>query len=594
MARSPARFDRVSERDRLFAVWPALAAAAAYANSLPGILFWDSEILILKNVFLRSFRYIPKILTTSVMAGAGEITNYYRPLPVLLFLLQYQAWGTSALGYHAVNVLLHAGNCALLFFWARSLGLTRDAALAAGLLFALHPLQAETVNYVDHQEGMLALLFGLSALLCRQRRPALSVFFWICCLCSKEEGVVFAPILCALEALRPEDGTPCAAGLRGVLERLRPWRLHACVFVAYVALHLTAFNFLRLPLLHFGAQRGAYAVLPLRVLTFAKVLLEYLKLVVWPSGLHFDRDIARVSTIFDASAWRALSIDAFVFLVLWSAARPFWLARLGLFWFLAGLLPYAGILPFNNVIAEHFLYIPLAGLALAAAAAGDAAARRWLPDRRWSWAPALALLLALWTASIWRYNRVWQSPITVYRTTLAGNPGSYRAANNLGVEYVRARQFPAAKEAFEQALRIRPRYAPSLNNIGAVVESQGKQEEALSWYQRSSEADPTYEPAHRNVAATLYRLGRHREALERARAALARHPEDVEALDVVGAASLALGDPASALKAFLQSGEISPCARTFENIARAYARLGRMPEASEMLRRAKRLAPKKP
>jgi tetratricopeptide (TPR) repeat protein len=509
--------------------WALLAAALAlvpYLNSLPGILFWDSEVLILKNVFLRSFSHLPEIWTTSVTAGGGEPNNYYRPLPVTLLLLQYQLWGPKAVGYHAVALAIHALNAGLLFLLARRLlgGLLggRWAALWCALFFAFHPVQNETVNYVDHFEGTLACSFGLAAVLTwlSGRRYVSASMFALSLLC-KEEGAVFLPILAMHELLSAESR-------RDLIARwLRLWP-HALVFGIYALLRMTVFDFLDLPFGQFSAQQGAYAPLGLRLLTFAKALATYLRLLVWPSGLHFDRDMAPASGWGDAAAWACAALCAAVLAGLWRLAKGDFAARFGLAWFACGLLPYSGLLAFNNILAEHFLYIPSAGLLLALVSLLRGALTS--PGA----VPAFAaLILAAFCAVNWRRNADWQDPARLYATTLQGNPKSFRAANNLGVEHFRSGRFPEAQAAFMAALRAKPDYAPALNNVGAVAEHFARYKEALEWYGRSAQADPTYYLARKNLAVLNLRGGRLKEAREHAEALARLYPGEPEAAEIL-------------------------------------------------------------
>lgn len=524
--------------------WALLAATLAlvpYLNSLPGILFWDSEVLILNNVFLRSFKHLPEIWTTSVTAGGGEPNNYYRPLPVTLLLLQYQLWGPKAAGYHAVALAIHALNAGLVFLLARRLLGGRWAALWCALFFAFHPVQNETVNYVDHFEGTLACSFGLGAVLAwlSSRKWASAGLFALSLLC-KEEGAVFLPILVVYELLKPEvihkhsdigvavDNSFSLKGLaRGILG-LWP---HMLVFGIYAILRMTVFDFLDLPFGQFSAQKGAYAPLGIRLLTFAKALAAYLGLLVWPSGLHFDRDMAPASGWGDAAAWGAGALCAAVLAGLWRLAKSDPAARFGLAWFACGLLPYSGLLSFNNILAEHFLYIPSIGLLLALVSLGRGALTS--PGA----VPAFAaLVLAAFCAVNWRRNADWQDPSRLYVTTLKGNPKSYRAANNLGVEHFRAGRFEQAEAAFLSALQAKPDYAPALNNVGAVAERFGRYAEALEWYGRSAQADPTYYLARKNLAVLNLRGGRLKEAREHAEALARLYPGEPEAAEILRAA----------------------------------------------------------
>ncbi len=564
----------ISER---YLPWIVLAAGAlVYLNALPGILFWDSEVLILNNVFLRSFRYLPEIYTTSVMAGGGAVTNYYRPIPVAFLLLQYQLWGTSPLGYHAVTILAHLAAAGLVFAWVRRLSGTARLGFWTALLFVLHPIQNETVNYVDHIEGILALIFGLLALiLYTDKKRWLSLLPWAACLLCKEEGVVIFLFLSLYQFLRPDadqaDSRPLRERLRGMLH-LWP---HASVLGAYVILKLTVFNFLRLSITEYGAQKGAYGELGLRLLTFAKALAVYAKLLLVPIGLHFDRDMEPVSTYANLGAWACAAGAITVFWLLWRTLgdkdRSARTGRYGLLCTAAALLPYSGLVPFNNILAEHFLYIPTIGLFLALVV---------LAAKHHSRLPAelaaglLGGLLVFYAAQDFRRNRDWQDPSRLYETTLKGNPKSFRAANNLGAEYFRKGNILDARRKFAQALAAHATYAPALNNIGAVEEAQGNLNAALHWYARSAKADPAYSLAHKNTAGIHLKLKHFKNAEAAANMALRHYPQYADAWNLLGAALFSQHRLDEAVEALERSAVLRPSRAAFLNLALVYRSLG--------------------
>ncbi len=545
-----------------------LAAVLPYINALPGILFWDSEVLILNNVFLRSFSFLPEIWSTPVMAGGGEISNYYRPVPVTLFMLQYQLWGASPFGYHAVVILCHAAAAILLYHVLKALARDPAAALWAAALFALHPIQNETVNYVDHVEGIQAFAWGLLALLLhvRGKRPW-SLLCWALSLLSKEEAVVLFPVMALFEWYRPREEKEPPPALRGLLERL--WA-HGTVLAVYLVLHVTVFNFLKLPLHQYGAQQGSFASLPLRLLTFAKALLVYLRLLVLPTGLHFDRDMAPAA-FGDPWAWAAAAACAAVLGALWRLSRDEPAAKAGLLWFLAALLPYCGLVPFNNILAEHFLYIPSAGLLLTAVVLARRASGFLAPGA------GVTLMLPVLVFYGWQNlsrNRDWQDASRIYASTLKGNPGSFRAANNLGVEHFRAGRHDEALRSFELALRANRLYPPALNNVGAIAEQRGRFNEAMAWYQRSASANPGYALAQKNIASLFLLAKRYPEAEAASRLALKAHPGYAEAWMLLGAACFHQGRAGEARDAFETAARLQPSPTAFNNLALVYDALG--------------------
>lgn len=537
--------------------WLAPAAAlAAFVWALPGKLFWDSEVLISQNAFLRSFDHLPKLWTTSVMAGAGVPTNFYRPVSTTVLLFCYQLWGLSPMGYHLVNVLLHALNAYLVFRLVEDLT-ERDVKLAAcvALLFAIHPVQSEQVNYPDHIEGLLAMTFGLGAVLSWLRGGGAwtTAGFYALSILSKEEGLVFGPIMGMLWLRRR-----ARSGFEGWKE-LAP---AAAAAVVYVVLRLTVFNFLDLPVSRFGAQRGdAYASLPLRLLTFPKALMLYLRLLVAPYGLHFDRALPP-ATWGDWRAWLSLAACGGVFGTLWKRGGQ--REREGLLWFFIALLPFSGLVPFNNIAAEHFLYIPIVGLLLAVLPHVLRAAERVEWERlRWA-AAALALACLALNA---RRSLQWQNPETIYRSTLAHNKGSFRAATNLGVERFRAGDIDGAQKFFRRALLVKGDYPVALNNMGAVTEARGDLDRAERLYRQAIDLEPDYLLARKNLAGIFIAKKKYDDAVSHLNDTLAKNHDFDAAWKSLGMALFLKGDLPRAQAAMRRGLELNADEATLQRLA---------------------------
>lgn len=531
--------------------WLAAGAAAlAYVWALPGKIFWDSEVLILDNAFLRSFDYLPKIWSTSVMAGGGVATNYYRPLPVTLLLFEYQLWGARPFGYHLANILAHAVNAALVYFVVSRLAEDKRAALWTALLFALHPIQSETVNYPDHIEGMLALSFGLLSLLALERRAKWAAMLsFVCGLLCKEEAAVFLPLMLGRAWMKRKE--------RRWADLLPSFG----AFAAYAILRLTALNFLGLSWREWGAQKGAYAPLPLRLLTFAKALLVYFRLLALPFGLAFDRDIPPAASWHDPRAWAAALFCAAVLAALWVFSEEE--GRAGLAWFGIALLPYCGLARFNNILAEHFLYIPSVGLFLCLVLL-----IRRLPR------PGLRTTTALLTALFGGYallaarrSLIWQQPEKLYLSTLAVNPHSYRASNNLGTLYFAQGRFDDALAQFQRAVADKPDYAVALNNLGAAYEAKGWRDAAAASYRKAVDLDPSYALARRNLANTMLQNYNFTGAEEQLREALKDYPEYDSAWKLLGVALYYEGRPAEARAALNRGYELVPDEETRRRLA---------------------------
>lgn len=495
-----------------------------YAGSLKNPLFWDDEVTIIGNVFIRDVKYLKEIFTSGYHQGAGEISNLYRPLAVLSFLFEYQLWGLSSFDFHLDNIILHILNAILLFFLARLVLKKEGVACLAAALFLVHPQATEVVNYASHRPELLLVLFSLLALICYIKFTAsnkkiyllLSLLCYSLAILSKEMGIILVLFIL----------------LYNIFAKRRNRNKYILLYLAPLAVYLffkaTALNFLKVSLLK-GPQLNPYSEnLIERLLIFAKAFFIYLKVLFFPVGLHMERDIPYLSGPFDfkAAAAGLFILITLVYLVMVRKKRPE-IFFSGL-WFILGLLPVSGIIPINTAVAEHYLYLPAIGFFMLSAVFARDIYRK-LPLTAVFFAVIFIVLAGL---SVKR-NKEWNDPSSLYLSTVKNARHSFRANNNLGVEYFRKGDLARAEEYFRKSLDIMSIYAPALNNMGVISERQGKDDEAISYYKRAVEGDPNYLLAYKNLADIYLRSGRKEEAREALGEILKRYPFDADAADTL-------------------------------------------------------------
>ena len=152
--------------DALWYVLLCVAAVAPYLNTLWNGFVYDDIYQVLGNPYIRSFRYLKQILTTSVWSfryAAQGTTNYYRPLMSLDYLVLYQIYGPLAYGFHLANLLTHAAVVLLLFAVTKRLTGSKPLSFIAAAIFALHPVHVEAVAWVAAIPDLQLALFLLVA-----------------------------------------------------------------------------------------------------------------------------------------------------------------------------------------------------------------------------------------------------------------------------------------------------------------------------------------------------------------------------------------------------------------------------------------------
>lgn len=487
---------------RRAAWWPgaliaALAAAAVYANGIPGDFVFDDK-LIQRDARIRDFDVVA-IFTTEYWGGyAGTTGDLYRPLTIFSYALNKAVTGLSSPWFHAVNVLLHGAASALLVLLIDALFRDRRLALASGLLFATHPVHTEAVTGIVGRAEVLAALFLLAALylhatreplwrLPDRRRIALGLGAYFCALLSKETAIVGLGLLALVDwvrwsALAPRDRgrfLPPARTLIG---------LHAGVAVLYLALRGAVLGKLltqppRRPGLLFLEPLGT------RLLTVFEIFAVNLKLLFWPVTLSADYSYRQVPVVSEitapvaAGALAAALLLAALVRAVRSRALP---AAFALGFFVVAYSVVSNVIPIGVLVAERLLYLPSVGFCAAVAWAGvwvanrlaavpRAASLRHLP------AALLGVVLALYSARTVARNLDWRDAETIYRATLEASPDCHAAHFNYAAIVMQRDDRESNELALKHLLRaneIHDRDFPCWVNLANVYLRLGRAEEA--------------------------------------------------------------------------------------------------------------------
>ncbi len=504
--------------NRNFLLGVLLLAFVCYGISLNHPLLWDDEATVVQNVLIRNLRNLPLIFTSGYHAGAGEVTNLYRPLATVSLMADYHLWRLNPIGFHLTNLLLHLMNLCFLYKILKKLLPVREKIAGITLLlFAIHPINSEVVNYVSCRTELLMAFFLLAGfygyLLYRQNGRRLflgfSLLAFLGSLFSKEMGILFPWVLFIYEVLLAPRRQ-----LKGLLGFLG-------IAVFYFFLRATALNFLGIPFWK-GAQAEPFSDnLWIRLLTAAKIHWIYIQLLFVPTHLHLDRDVPIALLWYEPLGIAAMAGILWFLLLGWFLRRRQPLLSFGIFWYFGGLAPISNFLPLNTAIAEHYLYLPSIGFFLTVAVGLEIWGQRPFFAKilcQKGRCPHSAVLLVLMGLTISR-TLEWGDEEKLYLSTVKNTRYSFRANNNLGVYYFRNNQMDKAEEYFKRSLEILPTYAEALNNIGAVCQRKGDLLGAIAYYQKSVQSNPNYLLAHENLLA-LYRYLERKEEAEKEEEAL--------------------------------------------------------------------------
>lgn len=453
-------------RFRLFvAMTIVVAALVTYSSSFTNGFVWDDASSVLIHEDVKNGQIAELFAKDQHAFGRGQ-GNFYRPLVSVSFAIDYAltTYGTepalnsfgvpdiSPLFFHLTNTLWHAAAAVFLFLVLAECRAPRLVQVAVALLYVVHPLHTEAVTYISGRADPMAATFGFAGLLLVLRSASgtrglvtalgATLCFALALLC-KESALIF-PFLALALLLTFRRSEPGRAEESRAKFPVTVVAGSAIVLLAYGALRATALNF--------GTDSTASDKgLGHRMLETLQAFALYIKLTFVPSNLHMERTLNGIGT--GTAILGALAFVACigVAIVAYRSRQPRLLAAV--IWFLLTWLPISGIFPLNAPMAEHWMYVPLAGFLWAVfEIVGFAANRKGI--RTSVIVVAYAAGLCFVTLTVLR-NLDWRDNESIYRATLRDNPGSIRVTYNLAVTYEDLLDnMPGARRSYERVIEL--------------------------------------------------------------------------------------------------------------------------------------------
>ncbi len=573
-------------------LWPLLAVVTllAYLPALSGGLIWDDSGHVTRPD-LRSFDGLVRIWTE---LGA---TQQYYPVLHSAFWLEHRLWGDAPLGYHLLNVLLHAVSAGLVVILLRRLAV--PGAALAGFIFAVHPVTVESVAWISEQKNTLStvcyLLAALAYLEFDERRGQAAKI-------AARRGnfrsltpylVASVLFLLALFSKSVTATLPAALLVVGWWRRGRlSWRHDAVPLLPWFAAGagaglLTAWVERRF----IGAQGDDFTLGGLeRCLLAGRAAWFYLGKLLWPADLIFVYPRWNVDA---GIAWQylfPLALLALLAALAWRRQRGL---LAGMLFFTGSLFPALGfvnVYPFVfSYVADHFQYLACLGIIAPFAAGWETLTGRFAPALR---RPGAILLLLVLGVLTWRQSGTYHDLFVLYETTLDRNPAAWMAENNLGTALVDAGRGPEAIPHFTRALELKRDYPEAENNLGNDLSQLGRPQEAIPHLQRALRLQPIFAEAHNNLGRALMDTGHPAEGLAEFQEAVRLKPAYALAHSNLGLALARGGDTAAALVHFEQAAQLDPGSALYHtNLGNAFLQLGRLSEAIPQYEEALRSNP---
>jgi protein O-mannosyl-transferase len=524
----------------------------------------------------------------------------WHPLTWLSHALDCQLFQLKAPGHHYDSLLLHALCVVLLFLFLQSITGCAGRSTAVAALFAVHPINVESVAWISERKNVLCTLFFFLGLYVYQwyaRHPELKrylavVFTFALALMAKPMAITFPCVLLLLDywplrRMNLGSTRTDASELTGrprplpwlLLEKLPLMLLSAASGIITVIAQKGG-----------GALRTEYG-LPLRVGNAVISYVRYIGKALWPSKLAALYPFPRNGVPAWEVAAAALLIVAISCAALFLTHKRY--LAFGWFWFLGTLVPVIGLVQVGEqAMADRYAYIPFVGLFIALVwgladwAADHKLAPRYLAAAVTIWTFALAL-------SAHAQMKYWANTTDLWSHTLEVTGPNFVAEDNLGAELIKEGNIEAARERFQTAININPKDPFSQLNIGVCDKKMGNVQSAAEHYQAALKL--SVEPNLRLTAfsnlGSLYRMSHNYEA-SRANyeAALRINPENATPLIGLGLLAHTNGDAAGAVNYYSRGLALEPSDVGYVLLARALEATGRKSESSAALEQAKRLA----
>ncbi|MBI4365184.1 MAG: tetratricopeptide repeat protein [Deltaproteobacteria bacterium] len=541
----------------------------------------------------------------------------------LTFALNYAIGGLNVVGYHAVNLCIHIVNAGLVYWFVGlvckvAYGPARREghwiALLAALLFVVHPVQTQAVTYIVQRFASLVTCFYLLAVGCylkwrlasvgvaaRWRWYAASLLACVLAMRTKENSFTVPLMLLLVEAVF--FGPPTR----------RRWLMLA-PFLCTLSI---------IPLSYPGTlgDVGAFPRFDVPDLsrldylfTQFRVIVTYLRLLVWPAGQRLDYDYPLFHSFFAVPVFCSflLLLSLFglaAFLLRRAAARSASAVphrsvseggpalrekcvAFGIGWFFLTLAVESSVIPIKDVIFEHRIYLPSVGFFLVTATLVAQAWERWR-RLRVPLSCAMAILIGGWTTATYQRNAVWRDAVTLGEDTVRKAPRKARGHVGLGVAYQHRGHLEEAIREYQIALRLAPDYPAGVySNLGTAYALKGHREEAIRHYQTALQLNPNDAGTHSNLGVAYRDQGRLDEAIREFHTALGLQPDHAEAHNNLGLSYKDQGRLQEALQEYQAALRVNPdYADAHDNLGVVFKDQGRLEEAIREFRAALRLQP---
>ena len=589
-----------------------IISIGVYLNALPNKFVYDDEFQVLGNLWLRDVKYIPEIFLTNVWAFAGEerLSNYYRPLMHMIYMIDYHIFGLKPWGFHLTNIIFHAG-VTLLVFLISSILINQpqspnpksqilnpksqilSPAFIAALLFAAHPIHTEAVTWVAGIPELSFTLFYLLSFYLYIKSDGkwgkgiiLSlIFFFLSTLC--KEPALTLPFLMLVYDYSISRSSVYSSQLtvHSIMKRYLPYLI---VAGGYFVLRTYAIGGFAPKKVHVQLSNYEYFI------NIFPLFTQYLEKLLLPINLNFFYVFHPISSIFQLKGIIALILTlGFIFLVY--VFRRHKVVFLSLLWIVIPLLPVLYIPALGeSTFTERYLYLPSVGFVVLAALAIERISQLKALRQTANYViiSILVILTGLYSAGTIKRNYIWRDSYTFWTDTVKKSPDGYIPHGSLGNVYFEQQKFEDAIKEYMIAIKLKPDSPEAHNSLGLVYFEQQRFEDAIKEYMIAIKLKPDSIEAHNNLGLVYFEQQRFEDAIKEYMIVIKLKPNFPAAYYNIGNVYSTLGKFDEAIKEYMIALRLkADYAEAHHNLGVTYLKKGLSQKAEEEFKTALQLRP---
>ena len=580
-----------------------------YSNTFFSSFHFDDDLYIINDYAIRNIQNLFDIWKICPC----------RFITFLTLAINYHFSGLHVFGYHVFNIAVHLASACLVWYFLRLTLMTPVMiaavsgeergkmvgfiSLLAGLIFVGHPIQIEAVTYIWQRAASLAAFFYLASLCCyvqsrllsnlsvgaelvsarsigRTQDPPLRMILYICSLITAmmamftKENSITLPLMIILYEIsffnvkksvpvqsksKQKNKMPIPEVKESFISSIKDldWDyLFPFVIILFIIpetmllTHSVRFQEIQSIV---GGQGG---ISPWHyLLTQFRVIVTYMRLIILPFNLNLDYDYPVYKSFFEIPV-----LTSFIFLmtILYSAKRLFTKYRLlsfSILWFFLTLLPESSILPQEDVIFEHRLYLPLVGFCIFLA---SGLYYLFQKNNIKTAMIVLSVIIAFYAVLTYQRNKIWKDEITLWKDVVQKSPHKARAYNNLGWAFYKKGDLKEAMTDFNKAIAIDPDYLFSYDDRGLIYAKEGRFTEAIDEYNKALKINPNYPMIYFNRGVSYASLNKNVLAMSDLNKAIELDPEYVDAYNMRRKIYISEGNLPQAQSEFERSRHIDP------------------------------------